>query len=265
MSYLDKLERALGRFAVPRLSLYLVAGQVVVYALAMFDRLDPSRLVLLPVLVEQGQYWRLLSFLLLPPPIGLLFIGFAWWIFYLMGSALEEYWGAFRYNFFLLAGCAFTVGLSFLRPLDVVSNGFLAGSVFLAFAYLNPEFELAIFFILPIKVRWLALLAWAGYFVSFLAGSWSTRLQVFAAVGNFMLFFGRDLWLRAGQHRRQMTATAKKFGRTGEAEEPLHRCRVCGKTNLSHPQLDFRYCSKCADDSCYCAEHLANHEHVVKQ
>jgi hypothetical protein len=265
MPYLDKLERNFGRFAIPRLPLYLVAAQVVVFVLTYFDRLNPAELLLMPLLVWQGQYWRLVSFLALPPNIGLLFIGFAWWMFYLMGSALEEYWGAFRFNLFLLAGYVFTVGLSFIRPADVVSNAFLAGSVFLAFAYLNPEFELAIFFILPVKIRWLALFAWAGYFVSFVAGSWSTRLQVFAAVGNFFLFFGRDLWSRAGQHRLQMTAAAKKFGGSAEVEEPRHRCRTCGKTSITHPREDFRYCSKCADDSCYCSEHIYNHEHVLKE
>lgn len=262
MSYLDKLERALGRFALPKITLYLVAGQIVIYVLGFFGRINQADFILLPLLVTQGQFWRIFSFLLLPPPIGMLFIAFAWWMFYLMGTALEEYWGAFRYNLFLLAGYVFTVGLSFIRPADIVGNGFLAGSVFLAFAYLNPDFELALFFILPLKIKWLSLFAWAGYFVSFLVGNWSTRLQVIAAVGNFFLFFGRDLWLRAGQHRRQMEFAAKKFSSSGEEPEPRHRCRVCGKTSNSHPHEDFRYCSKCADDSCYCSEHIFNHEHV---
>jgi hypothetical protein len=265
MPILDKLERRLGRFAIPRLSLYLVAGQVVVFLLESFGRLNPAVLWLVPVVALQGQYWRLVSFVFVPPPAGWILIGFAWWMFYLMGSALEEYWGAFRFNVFLLAGFAFTVALSLLRPADIVDNAFLAGSVFLAFAYLNPEFELAIFFILPVKIRWLALLAWAGYFVSFLMGGWSVRLEVVASVGNFFLFFGRDLWLRAGQHRRQMEVSAKRFSQGPEAEQPRHRCRTCGKTSLTHPREDFRYCSKCSDESCYCSEHIFNHDHVKQE
>ena len=115
-----------------------------------------------------------------------------------MGNALEAYWGAFRYNIFLLLGYVLTVGLSFLQPDSVVSNEFLAGSVFLAFAYLNPEFEIMLFFILPLKIRWLALFAWAVYAVSFVMGGWPARLQIVAAVGNFFIFFGRDLWHNAG-------------------------------------------------------------------
>jgi hypothetical protein len=264
MPLLDKLERRLGRFGVPRLSLYLVAGQVIVYILEFFDRLNPALLGFVPVLALHGQYWRFVTFLFVPPPVSWVFIAFAWWMFYLMGNALEEYWGAFRFTVFLLSGYLLTVGLAFLVPGALVDNLFLAGSVFLAFAYLNPEFELAIFFVLPVKIRWLALFAWATYFVSFLMGGWAARLQIVAAVGNFFLFFSRHLWLRAGQHRRQMELSARKCGGEPEEDQPRHRCRTCGKTSLTHPREDFRYCSKCSDDSCYCSEHIFNHEHVVK-
>jgi len=263
MSFLSKLERALGRFAVPHLALYLVIGQVFVALTSMLGRLDPVRLILAPVLVTDGEWWRLVTFLFIPPPVGYLFIAFAWWLFYLMGEALEDFWGATRFNLFLFTGYALTVGVAFLVPGAVASNLFLAASVFLAFAWLNPDFELSLFFILPVKIKWLALLSWLGYAWAFATGGAATRLQVLAAVGNFLLFFGRDIFLTIRYRQRRITRAAQRHAREAAGPEARHRCHVCGKTDLTHPQLDFRYCSQCAGDQCYCPEHIRAHEHVA--
>jgi hypothetical protein len=266
MSLLDRLERFLGRFAIPNLTLWIIVGQVGVLFAAMARLIDPALLTLRPAQVlADHQWWRVVTFLFIPPVgaldmLSLVFLAFGWYLFHLMGSALEAYWGTFRYNLFLFLGFALTVGLGFLRPFGEITNVFLGGSVFLAFAYLNPDFELILFFILPVKIKWLALVAWLGYIYEFARGGWPTRLQVLAAVANFLLFFSGDI-LRTMRHgRRTMT---RKAERVAEAGEPRHVCFVCGKTDLSHPQLDFRYCSKCAGDQCYCPEHIHNHEHVV--
>ncbi len=257
---LSKLERTLGRFAVPDLALYLVFGQVTVYLAILIGRLDQGLFLFVPRLALMGQWWRLLTFLLMPPPMNIIFICFAWWIFYMMGRALEDFWGAFRFNLFIVLGAALSVGLSFLRPEMAINNAFLAGSVFLAFAYLNPDFELLLFFVLPVKIKWLALFTWVIYGFEFLAGGWSARLQVIAATGNFFLFFGRDLVQGARSRRRSMARAADRVAAAGQAR---HRCRICGKTDKSNPELDFRYCTKCAGEECYCPEHIRNHEHVL--
>lgn len=264
MSFLDHLERALGRFAIPNISIYIIMGQVFVLLGSMLGRLDPTLFVLVPALVPQGEWWRLFTFLLMPPPPGMfgyIFVAFAWYIFYLMGEALEAYWGAFRYNLFLFAGFALTVGAAFLTPGAAATNAFIAGSVFLAFAYLHPDFELSLFFILPVKIKWLALITWVLYGVSFVRGDWSTRFQILASVGNILLFFGHDIWLTIRHRKRAMSRQVEKIAQ--KEPEYRHRCHVCGKTDVSHPQLDFRYCSKCAGDQCYCPEHIQNHAHVV--
>lgn len=263
MSFLDKLERALGRFAVPHLTVYIIVGQVGVLSAAMLGLLDPGLLVLVPGWVVVGQWWRLFTFLFLPPYfptslLGYVFLAFGWWFFYFMGNALEEHWSHFRYNLYLFLGYALTVGLSFIAPHSPVGNLFLAGSVFLAFAYLNPDFGVTLYLILPVKIKWLAMLAWAGYAYTFVTGGWSVRLQVLAATGNFFIFFSGDAWRKAGLRLRQ-SARESAARPTGE---PRHRCRICGKTDLSNPELDFRYCSQCAGEECYCPEHIFNHEHV---
>ncbi|MBI5382099.1 MAG: hypothetical protein HZA31_09390 [Opitutae bacterium] len=268
MALLNKLERTFGRWAIPGLSLYLVIGQVACWSLVLFERLSLERIALLPAAVKAGEVWRLVSFLLMPPsmggsPLGIVFLAFTWYLFYLMGSALEGYWGTFRFNLFVLLGWLFTVGAAFVTPRSYATNMYLGGSVFLAFAFLNPDFEMLIFFILPVKIKWLALIQWVLYGYSFAVGTWSDRLMVLAAVGNFLVFFAGDIVQLIRTGRRRMAQQSRAFAASNEEPTPRHRCHVCGKTNLSHPQMDFRYCSKCAGDQCYCSEHIFNHTHVV--
>ena len=98
----------------------------------------------------------MLTFVGEPPTTNLLFAFFFWYLFYLMGTVLESTWGAFRYNVYLLVGWAATVAVAFLQPNAPASISFLQASVFLAFAYLYPDFQILLFFILPVKVKWLA-------------------------------------------------------------------------------------------------------------
>lgn len=251
MGFLNRLERTFGRFAIPNISLYLVMGQVLFWAVSFLGFFNLERIALVPVAVLQGEAWRLFTFLLLPPNAHPVFIAFAWYMFYMMGSALEQHWGVFRYNFFLFVGWLLTVLVAFLFPGSYATNLFLAGSVFLAFAFLNPDFELLLFFILPVKIKWLALLQWILYGYSFLKGPWPIRLAVLASIGNFLMFFTGEIIQRMKSGRRRMEYQAKQAA-ARENDEPRHRCVVCGKNDRTHPMEDFRYGD---DDRCYCAEH----------
>lgn len=269
MSLLDKLDRKLGRYAPTHVTLYLIIGQVFVFLSALLGLLDLRQFVLVPTLVVHGEPWRLLTFLFYPPPVNpssmlsLALLPFAWWIFFLMGNALENYWGALRYDLFLFTGVVMTIAAAFVSPGSAVTNAFIAGSVFLAFAWLNPDFELALFFVIPVKIKWLALLTWIFYAYGLVTGTWSTRCQILASIGNFLLFFGREIFETMRYRRRTMVVEAKRRTEEKTGREPRHRCHVCGKTDLTNPELDFRYCSKCAGDQCYCPEHIFNHEHVL--
>jgi hypothetical protein len=252
MSLLNRLERALGRFAIPNLSLYLVIGQVFVWSMSYLGFFNSERVALLPLAVREGEPWRVVTFLFYPPAASPVFIAFAWYLFWMMGSALEGYWGVFRYNLFLFTGWALTVAVAFLFPLNYATNLFLAGSVFFAFAFLNPDFEMLLFFILPVKIKWLALIQAAFYGYSAIAGGWPTRLAVLATFGNFLLFFSGEIMQRMKTGRRRMEHQARAAAARAETAEPRHRCVVCGKTDLTHPREDFRYGD---DDQCYCSEH----------
>ena len=268
MSLLTRLERALGRLALNDLSLYLVLGQVVVLAAAMFGGFDVERIMLQPGAVLAGQWWRPFTFIFVPPVTsitmtGAIFLAFGWYLFYLMGSALEHHWGVFRFNAFIFLGWVLTVAVSFFTPIEYATNGYIAATVFLAFAYLNPDFVMYIFFILPVKIKWLALLQWLGYAYLVAVGDLSQRLMVLASVGNFLCFFSRDIVLSLKSGRRRMEWQAQQFATAHNDRDPRHRCHVCGKTDVSDPTMDFRYCSKCVGDECYCPEHIGNHEHVT--
>jgi hypothetical protein len=260
MRLLERLQRRFGRFALPHLTEGLIACQVLTYLFCLNQPAFLERIALVPHRVLEGEVWRLLTFLCQPPPMNPVFALFFWYLFYLMGTALESTWGAFRYNVYLLVGWLATLSVSFVHLDAPASSEFLVGSVFLAFAYLYPDFQLLLFFILPVKVKWMALAQWIFYFFMMVFGSLATLLLVLASVGNFLLFFWHDILLRMRAGRRRMTHQADKIRR---ANMPRHTCTVCGVTNLSDPTMSFRYCSKCAGSPCYCEEHIRAHEHRI--
>ncbi|MGA2030842.1 MAG: hypothetical protein ABSG68_01185 [Thermoguttaceae bacterium] len=262
MSLLDKLERRFGRYAIPHLTEAIVAAQVVVY-LAGFAQGNPhvrDAVALLPRRVLSGEVWRLLSFLADPPQSNLIFNFFYWYFFLLMGKALEAAWGLLRYDLYLLIGCAATVAVAFLVPDQAASNGFLQMSVFLAFALLYPDFQILLFFLLPVKVKWLALLAWIGYGCVLLFGGPLEQLLMGASLANYFVYFGRDIVRRMMLGRRRMAERAQRIVARPTAR---HTCRICGINNLTHPTASFRYCSQCAGTCCYCTDHVRNHEHLA--
>jgi hypothetical protein len=253
MSWIHRLERRLEPYAITNLTLFIVIGQTFLLLTSLLEQIDIRLCMLVPSLVLAGEWWRLLTFVFIPPPAGPLFVAFALYLLYLYGTALERYWGALRYNLFLLTGYALTTGLAFFAPYSAATNVFIGGAIFLAFAWLNPNFEILVFFVLPVKIKWLALIAWLGYAYEFVAGGPSSKLAVLAAVGNFLLFFGHDLWLAVRHSGRRLQRESARRAEHSAPGEARHTCTVCGRTDLTHPELDFRYS---ADDRCYCTDHL---------
>lgn len=259
MNLLDSLERRLGRWAIPGVTLYLVFFQSLCFVFIMVRPTFADHLGLIPSRVLHGEPWRVITFLLEPGSRSPLWVLFKLYFFYFMGTALEANWGAFRYNLYLLIGWLATILLSFLQPDVAATNAFIGVSVFLAFAYLWPDFQIRLFFILPIRVKWLALVSWIGIGLTFLIGPTPMmRILAFVPVLNFLLFFGRSLLKRAGvKEPRRSAASSKK----DDGDPAFHTCAICGVTDKSNRKMEFRYCPDCAGTPCYCIDHINAHEH----
>ena len=253
MSLLDRLEPKLARFSIQHLPVALVAAWAIAFVLTLGNPELPYMLALDPELVLQGQVWRLVTFLLLPPvtptPGSLtdgIWLFFACYLFWLFGGALERQWGTFRFNVYLLVGWLLSAGACMLVPFlppslfgagALGTNSWWTLSVFLAFAVLFPNFELLLFFILPVKVKWLALIAWIGFGAILLFGDWVSKLLAVASLANFFLFFTPAIVNRLRRGQRAMSNQVREIKESGT---PFHTCHVCGVTDLKDPDRVFR-------------------------
>lgn len=176
----------------------IVLSNALVY---LFDAFQPgliADLLLIPSRVHAGEWWRLATFVFVPPPLpaSWSFIWLALWLMVLhnVATALENAWGAFRFTVYFLSG-ALATALIALMPLPaVVTNGWLQAGLFLAFATLFPDEVFLLFFILPVKAKWLAVFTAASMGWAFLSGGIVTRWAVGAALVNYFLLLGPDIW-----------------------------------------------------------------------
>ena len=198
MGFLDSIERKCAFLALPNLTLHWTLGQILVFGLSLLKPEILYHFLFIPQKVLEGEIWRLGSFLLAPPVAAHpLFLIIIWYWFWILGREVEGMIGDFRYTLFMLLNTLTTVGLAFLAPLGVYSNAFILSTVFLVFALIKPNFEVLLFFILPVKFKWLAGLIWLGYgYILFTSPAWNEKLMVIAIVLSFLIFFGKDLWLK---------------------------------------------------------------------
>jgi len=262
MRPLDTLERWLRPVAVPYLAPVLAAAQVTVFIWVVVAApnnpgqvLDPMALV--PERVLAGEWWRLFSYLLMPPSSHPIWAIISWYLLVMAGSSLEREWGPARFNLYFLLGWFSTSAAAFADPSSATTNQFILLSIFLAYCTLAPEAIFQIFFVLPVKAKWLAWVTWALLAFRFMVGSWAERLAVLATVTNWAAFFLPMVIARL----RSRTGRAARRA-VPAALEPFHRCIVCGRTDRSHPDLEFRYCGECDGAPGYCLEHLRNHQHI---
>ena len=258
---IDRLERKFNRFAIPRLTYALIAGQVIVFVMIQFDKSQSlmNRLLLDPHQVMAGEYWRLVTFIFLPSSDSwFLFLIFVW-VNLLFGRALEQQWGDFKFNLYMLLGYLSSVATAFLFDVSL-GNSSLMTAIFLAFAVEFPDFELLLFFVLPVKVRYLAIFVWIGVILLplvFRPGP--STLAGLTALGHYFVFFGPGIVARfKARRRREVFET-----RMEQLEKTfMHRCEACGMTEDDDSEMMFRVCSKCNDGQEYCETHIRDHEHV---
>lgn len=265
MRILDKLDRKFGKFAIKHLMMYIVSINLAVYLLMYFIDTEGNlffKFLLHPELVRQGEYWRLLTFIFIPPLTSPMWVLFSLYFYYMIGESLEREWGSFKFNLFYLVGVLGTILAAFISGNFVIAE-YLNLSLFIAFACIFPNYEIMLFFVLPVPVKYLAIID--GFYLghAFFTGGVSTKLMITVAFLNLILFFGKEAVMRikgeayAYNNRRSFQ---KKLGK----KNFMHKCTICGITEIDNPHMEFRYCSRCEGDYEYCMVHLAEHEHVKK-
>ena len=282
MNFLNKMERKYGRYAIHNLTKYMIGcyaiGYILVYFGQMFGGNFFQYLLLSPYHIMHGQIWRIVSWILIPPSSSnIIFVLIMLSFYYYLGTALERTWGAFRYNVYILGGMLCTVIGAFIlyfisgqnEMLSLIngmsfSTYYINLSIFLAFAMNYPDMEVLFMMIIPIKIKYLALLDVAYLLYDLIRGGWGTRTVIIASLLNFIIYF-----LMTRNYRRispQEIHRKQQFKKAVHPQMTLggtrHKCAVCGRTEKDGEHLEFRYCSKCNGNYEYCQDHLFTHQHI---
>ncbi|MBQ3105084.1 MAG: hypothetical protein IJC59_04380 [Lachnospiraceae bacterium] len=276
-SFSDKMERKLGKYAIQNLSLYLIICYGFGYIIQMVNADFFGYLILEPALILRGQIWRLITWILVPPSSGNLFLVLIMlYFYYSLGTSLERVWGTYRYNLYIFSGMLFTIlGMFVLYVIlymrygmPVTGIGYVAStyyinmSIFLAFSVTFPDMQVLLMFVIPIKVKVLGIIYAIMLVIEAMGTRMEGRIVILASLLNFIVFFLTS--------RKKIHMSPKQFHRRQVYKQQVqktqavakHKCAVCGRTSITHPELEFRFCSKCEGNYEYCQEHLFTHEHI---
>lgn len=236
-------------------------------------------LTLEPSMILRGQVWRILTWVVcVSPNTNIFWVFISLYFYYSIGRTLENVWGAYRYNVYMFSGLIFTVLGAFIMYGILIAMGneymayslgtlfttyYVCMSIFLAFAATFPEMEVLLLFVLPIKVKVLGIF----YVVIMVVDCFSSGLilagPIIASLLNFIIFFftGRKR-IRISREQQRQRAQFKAKIKAATKDITRHKCAICGKTEVSDPDMDFRFCSKCNGGYEYCSNHLFTHKHI---
>ena len=264
MSWLDKLERRFRKFGIKNLMLYIVTANAAIYLLSIVDTEQTLlyKLALDPDMVMKGEVWRLITFIFIPPSASPIWIVLVLYFSYLIGNSLEHEWGSFRFTLYYFVGMLTTIAAAFITGYPVGPT-YINLSLFLAFAKVYPNYEILLFFVLPVKVKYFAYIEWFFLIVTILLFPLPLKATAIASIVNYLVFFGKENFFRS-KVRRQSYYNRQEYRAQVPKKEWFHKCTVCGITEKDNPDMDFRYCSTCEGHYEYCMEHLRNHEHKKK-
>lgn len=292
MNFIDRLEKRYPNFGVSNLMIYVIAISGLGMLISMVNPYIYYQYLSLDFyqIFHHGQVWRLITFLLCPSAGGSGSSGLFWfvimaWVYYSIGSNLERIWGRFRFTLFYLSGIVMILIVTLAAYLIMgivypaqevgiwlgmqVTLEYVTESLFLAFALVFPDVQFLLFFIIPVKAKWLSIFYFALDAYQIIQGImmksyYPVALIVVSLINIFIFFFfakGRPGMAAHARQTKRKTEFKQKMHES-EKKGPIHRCAICGRTELDAPELDFRYCSKCDGRYEYCSEHLFTHEHV---
>ena len=268
---------------IPNLMLYVSLGCGLVYLITSITQSNIlySLLVFDRTAILHGQVWRLFTYPLTFYNSNILLMALMLFCYYSLGRSMEAIWGTLRFNLFYFTGIVMmdVYCLLFGGQADVT---YLNMSLFLSYATLFPNAGFLLFFIIPVKAWLFALVDLALVIYGLLVYPFPYNFFSVISLANYFLFFGRDVlnvvplsWrikfnrlFKKGAAPKQ--AKVVPFAKIEVKKVPVqqakpsytHRCTICGRTDVSNPELEFRYCSKCNGYFCYCQDHISNHTHV---
>ena len=283
MNFLNKMERKIGKYAIPNLMIYLIAAYCIGFVIYTVNPNFMLMLTLSPYHILHGQVWRLITWILMPTDTRVFSLLIMALLYYQLGSALERSWGTFRFNVYIFGGMLFTVigafilygiyaaaGTGSLETISLISSltfttNYINLTIFLAFAVMYPEMQILLFFIIPVKMKWMAVVYAVLIAINLILTSWGGRIAIIMSTLNFLIFFLSTRNYRRVSpkeiHRKQVFKAQMREPRRGSMVTK-HKCAVCGRTELDDPNLEFRFCSKCDGNYEYCQDHLFTHQHI---
>lgn len=275
------------RFGIPNLMRVIVIGNVAVYVLMLLTQAnDANALSFLTFNLNallHGEVWRLVTFVFVPAyssPFALLI---SLYFYYWIGSTLERQWGTAKFNLYYISGTLLTVlgvvlaSLITGNPyLTAAGTGYVNLSMFFAFAFLFPDTTVLLFFILPVKMKWLAYLDGALFAFDIIkaigAHNWAGVVLPIVALLNFAVFIWPEVHYLKERAKYQNSRKTVQFrqaqqqqAKQAQQQGYRHKCAVCGRTDTDYPDLQFRYCSKCVGYHCFCQDHIFNHVHFTEE
>lgn len=277
MKFYSNLEKKIRKWMIPHLITYVIAAYAIGLVLYYVAPVLLAYLTLEPYYILHGQIWRLISWIFIPTDVSILSIIMLLFYYY-VGTQLEQYWGTFRFNLYMFEGLIFTDVASFIlyfvyyafnkTPSGfgwAFSTSYINLSLFLAFAACFPEEKVYVYFILPVKMKWLALiyLVITGY--ELVVYNWIGRVAIIAALLNFFIFYlsTKNMYTYAPKQIHRRAKYQRQVQSTPEfTNAARHKCVICGRTEKDDPTLTFRFCSKCDGNYEYCQDHLFTHEHI---
>ena len=283
MNKIDRFCYRHPRFGIPRLMLYIIGANILVWLVSQMDTTGYFLYYLEfnPALVCHGWVWQIFTFALVPQGSNILYIAIFLYFYYFIGNSLQQEWGDGKFTVYFFSGIVLTVVFGLLayavtgRGDIFVSAEYIYLSMFFAFATLWPDQKVLLFYIIPIKIKWLGILD-AVFFLwavvqNLLAGDIVAALIPVVATLNYLLFCGEWLAELVSPRRARSKARtiqfkqAAKKARAEQKNRPYTRkCAVCGRTDTDFPNLEFRYCSRCEGFHCFCVDHINNHIHFTE-
>ena len=271
----QKIERFCYRhpnFGIPNLMRYLTIANVVFWVMNMINRPFLSYMLFNPALIQRGQVWRLVSFLFVPPSTGVLAL-LVFYFYYWIGTTLEKQWGTGQFTIYFFTGVVLTVLYGFViywitGMAVTLDSSYLYLSMFFSFAALFPDMQVLFLFFIPVKMKYLAIVDAAFFLYAMVTTPFPENLVPLVAVLNFLIFCGGELRAMLPRRPGKTTINFKKESARIRREQAdklyTHKCAVCGRTDTDYPELEFRYCSRCAGYHCFCSDHINNHIHFTE-